>query len=503
MAFTDSIKWNGKSIRDFGAEITDVKGRGKPEVRRKSLSIAGRHGELTFGTKYLPRRIELDGHMEGASHTTLLGDIVNLKSLFSMRESIEALGNEQLSDTDLIGKLEFGDETDRHYRAQYDGIFGLRDISPRWMKNTVIRFGVKFLCTDPFAYDNVLTEVTMAGNADEFKVFDTGTHYSECDIDIHGAVTNPVIVTGDKVGVAHFDNDDDLRNVENVNVAGNFAAAFGFRTRKTLTSQQSKAIQIVNKDNLYYDRGANVNNQNYANLNPYQGTIVLWVKPYFDGDDGKGHMIFLSTDNADNSITVFKRAVNTMRFQITLGGTTVNVSSASLNSSNFGAGSWHLIIGRWDLNNGIDGTSNTLELEINEVVVSNTSALGTPSGLDQFFAIGQEYTTTPDGSNSIFDGLIHWQVYERALMDSEVTDLYNSGAGVEPFVTPDTKLLSAGELSSGDPVSVQYPWVDNEFADGDQEVDPSIEWTFGGSGGTGANTTVTNEATIVKYDLQS
>ena len=305
MALLDSIKWNGKSIRDFGAEITDVKGRGKPEVRRKSLSIAGRHGELTVGTKYLPRRIELDGYVEGATHTTLLGDIDNIKNLFSMRDSIEALGNEQLSDTDLYGKLEFGDQTDRHYRAQYDGIFGLRDISPRWMKNDLIRFGIRFLCTDPFAYENILTEVTMAGSADEFKIFDTETHYSECDIDIHGAVTNPVIVSGDKVGVAHFDNDDDLRNVENVNVAGNFAAAFGFRTFKSLTSQQSKAIQIVSRDNLHYDRGTVVNNQNFANFNPYQGTVVLWIKPYFDSGDGKVHTLFELRDAAVDNLVEF------------------------------------------------------------------------------------------------------------------------------------------------------------------------------------------------------
>lgn len=498
MALLNSIIWNGKSIRDFGAEITDVKGRGKPEVRRKSLSIQGRHGELTFGTKYLPRRIELDGYVEGASHTTLLGDIDNIKNLFSMRDSIEALGNEQLSDTDLYGKLEFGDQTDRHYRAQYDGIFGLRDISARWMKNDFIRFGVRFLCTDPFAYDNTLTEVTMTPSADAFKVYDTGTHYSECDIDIHGAVTNPVIVSGDKVGVAHFDNDDDLRNVENVNVAGNFAAAFGYRTRKSLTENPSKAIQLVNRDNLHYDRGTVVNNQNFANFNPYQGTMIFWVKPYFDGDDRLNHMIFIELGDANDYVFLEKTSGNLLRFEVSHNGTVVNADIA-VTSANFGAGTWHFIACRFDRNNTIDGT-NFVAIKLNAAEDEDSTALGTPAAVDATLSIGQDEGLD---SGKIFDGLIFWHFFERALTDSEVTTLFNSGAGVDPKATPDTKLLSAGELSSGDPVSVQYPWIDNEFTDGDQENDPSTEWTDNGTGGSGVNTAVTNEATIVKYDLQS
>jgi len=52
MALLDSVLWNGKSIRDFGAEVTLVKGRGEPEIRLRSLDISGRHGTLAFGAKY-------------------------------------------------------------------------------------------------------------------------------------------------------------------------------------------------------------------------------------------------------------------------------------------------------------------------------------------------------------------------------------------------------------------------------------------------------------------
>ena len=100
------------------------------------------------------------------------------------------------------------------------------------------------------------------------------------------------------------------------------------------------------------------------------------------------------------------------------------------------------------------------------------------------------------GAGLLCDGLMHWQIFARALTDAEVAALYNSGAGVEPYVTPDTKLLSVGELSSGEPVSVQYPWVDNKLSTGNQETNPAGEWIS-------SNVDITNETTIVKYDTQS
>ena len=75
MAFTDSIKWNGKSIRDFFLEITNVSGRGKPAVEVKSVSIPGRHGQIAFKQTYKPRIIELEGTIEGVYHATLMSNI--------------------------------------------------------------------------------------------------------------------------------------------------------------------------------------------------------------------------------------------------------------------------------------------------------------------------------------------------------------------------------------------------------------------------------------------
>lgn len=478
MAFLDSIKWQGKSIRDFVTEVTEVKGRGQPMVSHRRLRIPGRHGEFTFGAKYEPRIIEISGHISGTSHADMIANINSLKDLFAMNDNIIALGNEQLSDVALEGKLEFGDETDRYYKAVFDGVFILSDISHRWMLNDLIKFTIRFLCHDPFKQGNFITSATMDGSADEFKVFDTGTADSDSRITINGAVTNPVIVSGDKVGVAHFDNNDDLRDVENTLVAGNFSPLFGFRGRKALASQQSKAIQINAKDNLFWDRGAQIDFQNYVNFNPYQGTLIVWVKPYWDGDDSILHQVFHSNDSSDNNISLIKSSSNVLFFEVKLGGTTVSISSAVLDSANFGAGKWHQIVARWDINNGISGTANTVELEINQgTPVTTTTALGTPNGLDAFFAIGQNYSTTPDGSTNIFDGLIHFQIYERALTDAELDALFNSGAGVEPFVDPDTKLLLAGELDGSDlPVAVQYPYVDNLVENGNQEDDPIAGW---------------------------
>ncbi len=499
MAFTDSIKWNGKSIRDLFAEITHVKGRGKPPVDVKSAAVPGRHGRIALKQTYRPRIIEIAGTIEGVSHATLMSNIENLKSLFAMQDEMLSPGEESITDGFKYGKLEFGDESDRHYNAVFDGIFELQDISHQWMRNEIKLIRVRFRCDEPFAISNSLTEATMAGKADEFKVFSTGNAQSKPIIELNGAVTNPMLIEGDKVGVAHFDYNDNLSDVTLSTVAGNFSNKFGYRSIKSLTSQQSKAIQINGIDNLYYDRGSLINGKNYTNFNPYQGTIALWVRPNFDGNDGYDHELFRTTDNGNNQIRIQKSSGSTLRASVKLGGTDRAPAISGLSSSNWAKGTWYFVVTRWDLNNTIDSSSNYVQIDLvnstEEAGIS--SALVAPTGQDEILAIGQSYSTTPNGRSGNFDGLIHYHICERALTDAEVTALYNSGAGVEPLVTPDTKLLSAGELDGSNlPVSVQYPWVDNKFAAGNQETNPAGEWVS-------TNIDVTNESTIVKYDTQS
>lgn len=492
MAFTDSIKWNGKSIRDLFAEITEVRGRGKPALKTSGVDVPGRHGRIAFKQTYKPRVIEIEGTIEGSSHASLMSNIENVKSLFAMEDETLPPGEESIADGMKYGRLEFGDETDRHYRAVFDGIFEFPELSHRWMSNDMKLFRARFRCDDPFSYGNTLSEVTMSGKANEFKKISTGTMRSKPVIELKGAVTNPMIVEGDKTAVVHFDYNDNLSDVTLSTVSGNFTNKFGYRSVKSLTTRQSKAIQLTGSDNLYYDRGSIVNGLNYTNFNPYQGTIMFWLKPYFDGDDNKNHSIFHEVGNSSNDIFIEKTGGNTLRVSLMAGGTN-RTATINVTSSNFAAGTWYFLVVRWDTKNSFDGT-NYLGIRLDSADSESSSALGVPTAVDETLSIGQVSTNI---ATDIFDGLIHWQIYERALTDSEVTDLYNSGAGVEPFVTPDTKLLSAGELSSGDPVSVQYPWVDNKLPEGDMEVDPSAEWS------TGAGVTVTNETTIVKYDTKS
>ena len=384
----------------------------------------------------------------------------------------------------------------------FDGLFDLPEISHRWMNNDIKRFRARFRCDDPFAIASSLSEATMTGSADEFKTFPTGTVHNDSIIEIEGAAIDPMLIEGDKAAIVHFDYNDNLSDVTLSEIAGNFASAFGYRTRKSLTSRQSKAIQIVNKDNLFYDRGTQINGFNYTNFNPNQGTVICWVKPYWDGDDGIQHYIFSTLSDSNNRIAFYKGSDN--RVYGTAEFNNINrIESFPVTSTEMPAGTWQMLVIRWDINNTIDSSSNFMQIDLmGEGESGHTGALGVVQAQDDFLAMGQLYSTTPDGSDSIIDGLIYTEILERALTDAELTALYNSGAGVEPFVTPDTKLLSAGELSGGLPVLVQYPWVDNKFADGDQENDPAAKWSHTGAGGSGANTEVENEFGTVKYDLQ-
>ena len=135
MALTDSIKFNGKSIRDFLAEGVKVTGRGKPKVNPIGVNIAGRHGKFIGSQTYAPRIITIEGHISGASHASVMQNIDNIKSLFAMDDEPVPTGNESIVDGIPYGKLEFGDETDRYYNAIFDGMFDITEISQRWMQN--------------------------------------------------------------------------------------------------------------------------------------------------------------------------------------------------------------------------------------------------------------------------------------------------------------------------------------------------------------------------------
>lgn len=494
MAFSDSIKWNGKSIRDLFAEITEVRGRGKPALKTTGVDVPGRHGRIAFKQTYKPRVIEIEGTIEGSSHASLMSNIENVKSLFAMEDETLPPGEESIVDGMKYGRLEFGDETDRHYRAVFDGILEFPELSHRWMSNDMKHFRARFRCDDPFSYSNTQSEVSMSAKANEFKKINTGTMRSKPVIELKGAVTNPMIVEGDKTAVVHFDYNDNLSDVTLSMVSGNFTNKFGYRSVKSLTARQSKAIQLTGSDNLYYDRGSIVNGVNYTNFNPYQGTLIFWVKPYFDGDDGKNHMIFFELGDSNDYVFVEKGSGNQLILEVAHNGAIAN-ANIIVNSANFAAGTWYFIACRWDRNNSIDGT-NTIGIKLGSAENKDNTALGTPAAVDTKISIGLRQDTV----NALFDGLIYYEIHERALTDTEVLALYNSGAGVEPNVTPDTRLLSSGELDGSDlPVSVQHPWVDNKFAanDGSMEDDPFTEWTAVGS------INISNESTVVKYDLQS
>ena len=168
MAFTESIKWNGRSIRDLFTEITEVRGRGKPGIDSAGVDLHGSHGRLAFKQRYKPRIIEIEGTIEGASHATLMDNIDSVKSLFAMEDELLPPGNRSITDGMLYGKLEFGDDSERYYKAVFDGVLELPEISHQWMNNTLKRVRARFRCDDPFAYSTTLSESTIPGLANKF-----------------------------------------------------------------------------------------------------------------------------------------------------------------------------------------------------------------------------------------------------------------------------------------------------------------------------------------------
>src|SRR3989344_7348257 len=65
-------------------------------------------------------------------------------------------------------------------------------------------------------------------------------------------------------------------------------------------------------DSLTYSRGTQVSGNFYANFDKSQGSIVFWVTPEWNGNDGQGHSLITAT--SDQNFFITKDTDNTLYF---------------------------------------------------------------------------------------------------------------------------------------------------------------------------------------------
>ncbi len=276
-----------------------------------------------------------------------------------------------------------------------------------------------------------------------------------------------------------------------------FTEAFGYRALTPANLTAEKGVLITDADgsgsgsgdNLQYSRGSQSTpdgtNVVYENFDPNQGTLEFWVRPNWDGDDGLRHYITQGWHDTNNRFQIRKDiSTNDLYFSYYANSSGADVGAYDISSWN--AGVWHHIIGVWDKNNVTNGTDNITLYVDGSRIAGNVTDPGQAEGVDTDFHIG----SGRDGADQ-FNGTIAGRILNRPLTSTEVTALYNSGAGsTDTFtVTPDTvwmgtysddsttatywhtgKSVSAIADGANEDTLTTASGADNSFSDNDRVV---------------------------------
>ena len=96
-----------------------------------------------------------------------------------------------------------------------------------------------------------------------------------------------------------------------------------------------------------------------GNFNKDKGTIEMWVRPHWDGNDGKIHIFFqtIGTRWNKNAVTFLKTKKSTLEFRVfdrrgSVGGKPSGYNIAKADISSWRKGEWHHIAGTWDSTTG-------------------------------------------------------------------------------------------------------------------------------------------------------
>jgi len=151
-----------------------------------------------------------------------------------------------------------------------------------------------------------------------------------------------------------------------------------------------------------------------GNINKDQGTIMMWVKPSWNGDDGIEHRFFDSeTSSNRNSWLLLKTSADQLGFVVRDGDAILKRGGLfPLDSDNFAKNTLHHIAGTWDK----DGN---LKLYLDGVRVGTESGSGEGKVLElpTTMYIGRDATAQSNEANAVID---EPKIYDRALSAQEI-----------------------------------------------------------------------------------
>ncbi|MEI6462755.1 MAG: LamG-like jellyroll fold domain-containing protein [bacterium] len=209
-------------------------------------------------------------------------------------------------------------------------------------------------------------------------------------------------------------------NISKRNSPGPFAAG-PMSQGKYLSNETANGT-----DTISTTRGSQISGNFYQNLDTNQGSVVLWLTPEWNGNDGMNHNVF--TDGS-GVVDIF---VSTNLTFFNNGAFIIGPSTTA-----WTAGSTYNIVVSWDVNNTIDGT-NKVRFSVNGV-----NTYGTNAGMNNAAPGSNIYIGNQQGNYRSVDGIIEGlTVYRRVLYDgtygtnvgngNEISLIYNSGTGKDP-----------------------------------------------------------------------
>lgn len=185
-------------------------------------------------------------------------------------------------------------------------------------------------------------------------------------------------------------------------------------------------------DRLVFPYGNQVAENFRQNIDPYQGSIVLWITPEWNGNDGLNHTLL--NNSVAGAIGLLKDTAGNLK--ISLNGI-ADLASTSVVS--WFAGTTYCVIARWDSKNTLDGT-NYSSISINDVhTFGRTTSWVAPVSSTEI-GVGATSSASPiTPSNAILEGLT---IFRRVLFDDsygtdvgngdEIALIYNAGTGKDP-----------------------------------------------------------------------
>lgn len=216
--------------------------------------------------------------------------------------------------------------------------------------------------------------------------------------------------------------------------AGTFTASMAKRTAPgpfaTAPIVQGKLDGTGTPDALSFSRGELLGNQMqylYADFDPYQGSIVFWITPEWNGNDGVTHGLF---SFAGGSFRGYKHANGNLYF-------TANGLYVATSVAGWLAGTTYAIVLRWKSYNPIDN-SNKLCISINDSHLLGGSGTLTVNAPSATLTLGSVLSAS-DVPDAIIEG---FTIYRRPLFDGtygvdvgngdEIALIYAAGAGADP-----------------------------------------------------------------------